>query len=290
MDWAALAQSLVTVAAPLAAAVGILSRKRRLRTDIKENLALVEQLDKNEVLRQHTPVSGWMHGRIVVDVAKLAGEELGTPKKPIPWSSIALATVLALMLTAGTYYFNRSGFVWYSILPATIAGLLGISIWGMFLNREIAPDENLLPPGATPVQSASAGERIANSIALGSGDQADRFGEHGQAGVVLRFISLMQTGRFEEGVRLADENWLLCRIQAWLYNNQSAFGSEAAILQERATSLLERHEPTEDFSIPRALGRNRFGETRRSESRADHRQGLCSRNFGSNWKHRRFLR
>jgi hypothetical protein len=46
---------------------------------------LLRDLEKDEIFRTHTPTYGWLAGKIVIDIAKLAGEPLGARKKPIPW-------------------------------------------------------------------------------------------------------------------------------------------------------------------------------------------------------------
>src|SRR5438034_7777229 len=43
-------QAVTAIVTPLAAVAGFFSRKRRLRTEIRENLNLVELLEKNEIL------------------------------------------------------------------------------------------------------------------------------------------------------------------------------------------------------------------------------------------------
>jgi hypothetical protein len=56
-----------------------------------------------------------MQGKVALDVAKLAGVPLGTPKTPIPKGSVAFAGILALGFSFWTYWIDRNGFVWYSV-------------------------------------------------------------------------------------------------------------------------------------------------------------------------------
>ncbi|MFI7022224.1 hypothetical protein ACIBMZ_05820 [Micromonospora sp. NPDC049900] len=239
-------QAATAIAAPAAAIAGLSSRKRRLRAEIRDNLALAGELDQNNILREHTPVSVWMHGRIALDVARLTGQSLGTPKKPIPKTSVFFTSVFVIMFAGWTYLLNRDGFIWYSIFPALAAFLLAVSVFGMLLNRQLPPEQSHLPPGATPIRTDSASERITTSVALATEPGAgDRFSEWGQAGVVLRFFKLMREGHFEEGIELADSNWLYCRVQSWLYNNRNTFGSDETVLDHLAASLSASREPTE---------------------------------------------
>jgi hypothetical protein len=245
MDWVALLQSAATIATPVGAAVGVLSRKRRLRTSIRENLTLAGELDTNAVLKEHTPVSLWMHKRIVVDVAKLTGEKLGTPKKPVPRGSLIFAIILVALFSALTYYLNRDSFAWYSVFPATLAALLLISIAGMFMNREIAPDSEEMPTGATPLTWANPGEKIAASINLSTEEAKERYSDDGQVGVAVRFVGLLHVGKYEEAIELAEPNWLLCRVQDWLVNNKNVISDDETELARLAESLSLRREPEE---------------------------------------------
>ncbi|MEV4659053.1 hypothetical protein [Micromonospora sp. NPDC049301] len=277
MNIEAAIQAIAAVAAPTATVAGLLSRKRRLRAAIRENLALAGELEQSSVLREHTPVSVWMHGRIVLDVAKLAGQSLGTPKKPIPKGSVALASTFAILFGAWTYYIDRKGFVWYSVFPALAASVFVISILGMTTNRELPPSEqDNLPPGATPIRSESASEQIAASIALATEPGAgERFREWGQAGVVLRFVSLMREGRFEDAIGLADSNWLHCRVQSWLWNNRDTFGADTETLSIIAHSLSTTREPSELWN---AFAATESGQFRKSWEPIDvDKLGVASR-------------
>jgi hypothetical protein len=236
---------LATIGTPLAALIGIGGRRRRLRAEIRDNLALVEELRKNEIFAQHTPTVGWLAGKVVVDVARLSGEPLGPKKKPIPRGSVIFASVFALGAGWWTYLINRSGFEWYSIFPGTFAAVMLISIIGMTTNRELPADPEL-PAGATPVRSETAQERVASSMQLAeSGLEPSMFEHDGQVDVALRFISLMREGRYEEGLALADPVWSLCRIQSRLWNMHLEGTLKKEDLPSLAKSLHEICEPRE---------------------------------------------
>jgi hypothetical protein len=240
-------QTVTAVLAPLITLIGLASRRRRLRSEIRENLSLLQEIEKDEVLREHTPAPGWIQGKVALDVAKLAGVPLGTPKKPIPKGSVAFAGILTAGFSFWTYYIVRSGFVWYSVFPGIVAFLLSVSIFGMITNRDLPPEASgALPPGAVPMPTETASEQVATAVAIASSGQVDdRFSDSGQIGVAFKFLGAMRDGRFEEGLEYADENWRLCRIQSWLWNNRSHFGSDIAELQLLAESLLTEHKPME---------------------------------------------
>lgn len=247
MDPEGIAKSVVAVVAPLATLVRVGGRRRRLRNEIRENLALLGDLEKDDVLREHTPAAGWLQGRIALDVARLTGRPLGAPKKPIPWGSVVAAAVLTLVFGLWTLYIIRNGFVWYSVFPGTLAFLMAISIMGMTTNRELPPDETgELPAGATPIGSDSASDQIATPVSLAAAGRVDeRFGPTGQVGVVLSFFRAMREGRYEDGLSYADEDWTLCRIQAWLWNNTGQLGRDIERMQLLAESLLRERAPAE---------------------------------------------
>ena len=247
-DPEAIVKAAIAVAAPLATIVGLAGRRRRLRNEIRENLVLVEALEQNEVLREHTPAAGWLQGRIALDVAKLSGQPLGTPKKPVPKGSVAAAAVVGLAFAAWTYLINRNGFVWYSVFPGIVSALMFISILGMFTNRELPLDQDdSLPEGAVPIRNETASEQVVAAAAVGATGIDERFDDEAQIGVAFRFLRTMKDGRYEDGLLLADENWLLCRIQAWLWNNQSHFGSDVSALQAVAESLVHDRARAKDW-------------------------------------------
>lgn len=249
MNPATIAQAFAAVVAPLITLVGLASRRRRLRAEIRDNLTLLQDLEKEEVFRDHTPTVGWLAGKIVVDTAKLTGVPLGAQKKPIPWGSAVLSSLFFAGFAFWTYYINRQEFIWYSVFPGIVAFLFLVAVYGTFVNREIPPEtDGALPPGATPLKSETASEQVATAAGIAENDALDeRYSDNGQIGVAFRFLRAMREGRVEQGLSLADENWRLCRIQTWLWNNRNLFGSDIGELQRLATSLAERREPQETW-------------------------------------------
>ena len=126
--------------ASLASLGTFFSRRRRLRNEIRDNLTLIQELDKDEFLKTHSPAAMWLRGKVTIDIAKLVGQPLGSPKKPIPWSSVVFSSILCIGFGFWAYYINRNKFSWVSLIPAVVAFLFAVSIYGMFINREIPPD------------------------------------------------------------------------------------------------------------------------------------------------------
>ena len=239
----------LSILVPLLTAIGIGSRRRALRTAIRENLELVKLLSEDEILSTHSPARGWLQGKIAVDVARLAGRQLGNPKKPIPWGGMIVAAVLAIGFGAWTYLLDRDGFVWYSVFPALAAVLFVISIAGQTMNREL-PASALegLPEGATPIRSGSADEEVVGLVELAaSGADAAMFADSGQIGVALRFIDLLRRGEYEQALQRADVNWLRCRVQSWLWNNTASFGTDIVELASLGESLVESRQPLDTW-------------------------------------------
>lgn len=245
MDLEAIAKTAVTVGAPLAGLIGWGGRRRRLRAEIRDNLALLDELKKDPLFSQRTSTVGWLAGKIVVDIARLAGQPLGPKKKPILWGSVIAASILGLGAGLWTYLIDRDGFLWYSVFPGTFALAMLISISGTITNRQLPADPEL-PAGATPIRSDTTQEQIARSVQLAaSGLDGEMFVEDGQVGVALRFIGLMRGSKYEEALALADSNWRLCRIQARLWNMHQEGALTRDALSQLAESLHTRREPDE---------------------------------------------
>jgi hypothetical protein len=137
----AITQAVVSVVTPLITLITFFSRNKRLRSEIRENLSLLAELDKDEILKEHTPASFWLRGKIAIDVAKLSGQPLGDLKKPIPVGSVIFAGALCAGLSFLTYYIDRNSLMLYSLIPGVFAFLLAVSMLGMITNREILPPE-----------------------------------------------------------------------------------------------------------------------------------------------------
>lgn len=243
-----LLKAVLSIGTPLATVIGVGGRRSRLRRHIRENVAVLKLIDEDPGLSQHTPARGWLEGRIAVDVAKLAGQPLGTPKKPIPVGSLIFSVVVAVVFGAWTYFLDVHGFVWYSVFPALVSLLMLIAILGMTTNRELPESETAgLPPGATPARSGAAGEEFAASVRLAaSGADTTMFTDQGQVGTAMRFVELMRLGRYLDAISLAEDNWLLCRVQSWLWNLRQAGAFEHVeepTLRAMAHELVSSHSP-----------------------------------------------
>ncbi|WP_274563234.1 hypothetical protein [Streptomyces spiramyceticus] len=247
-----IANAVVSVLAAAGTLAGVTSRTRRRRNEIKENLSLAEELQKNTILRDHTPVVAWLHGKIALDVARLSGQPIGALKKPIPKGAVVFAGILLVAFGGWTYWLNRDGFVWYSLVTGALAASMLISILGMTTNREIpSGTEGALPDGAIPVDAGSASDQVVASVAMAAMGSDGRYDDDGQIGVAFRFCRHVIAGEIDEALRLADSNWVLCRIQAWLWNARSFLGDDVAQLRTIADAMMSSrsdHELWENFA------------------------------------------
>jgi hypothetical protein len=69
----------------------------------------------------------------------------------------------------------------------------------------------------------------------------------------------MREGRFEDAsidrmylnvyqMEFADSNWLLCRLQSWLWSNRDQFGDDLSELESLARLLAEQRGPSDVWS------------------------------------------
>jgi hypothetical protein len=137
-----IAKAVAVVMAPLISLVTFFSKTRRLRNEIRENLSLIQELDKDAILQEHSPAAMWLRGKVTIDVAKLTGQSLGNDKKPVPKTSVILGSICCIGLSYWTYYLNRNTFNWYSIITGVFAFLSSMLVYGSFLDREIIPPED----------------------------------------------------------------------------------------------------------------------------------------------------
>jgi hypothetical protein len=131
--------------------IGVVGRSRR-RAGIRADLDLLKELEGFPDLAVGTVAYTALQKRIIVDVMMLAGVDLRTSRRDIPWTSV----VFAVLLVAGFGYWaavlNESGFRWYSLFPGVFAGLMFVSILGM-LGRKVEAS-----PGDSS-DGAAAGEQ-----------------------------------------------------------------------------------------------------------------------------------
>jgi hypothetical protein len=242
-DAEAAAKVVTTVVVPVLTLITLGGRRKRLRNEIKENLALVSEIEKHKVINEHTLAPGWLQGRITLDIARLSGINLRTPKRPVPKGTVVFVSIMVLIFGGWTYLLDVDDFVWYSIFPGAVAALLLFSVFGMFLNRQIPPEESDLPVGAVLAATDTINERVATFVAMStSGNIDDRALSGGQVDVACKFVQLLQSGRYEDGLQLADDNWITCRIHAWLWGNREEFGQDIEQLGQLVQSMLADRE------------------------------------------------
>lgn len=247
-DVEAIVKAGLAIGTPLATVVGLSGRRGRLRREIRENLALVDEVEKHAPLRDASLASAWLQGRVALDVARLTGQEVGSRKRPVPWGSVVLAALIAGVFGLWTYWLIRDEFVWYAVFPGAAAALFVAGTWGMFLNREIASGEDSLPPGAVRARTETATERVATAVTLEAlGGLDDRYAPGGQVDVVFTFAKLLQLGAYEPAIQLAEDNWIQCRVNAWLWKNRSVLGDDQDELEKLAARMLALRSESDEW-------------------------------------------
>ena len=137
--------------AALLETVGITGRARR-RASVAADLHLLRELEAFASFSIGTFAHSVLSAHIERDIAALAGVDLRSSRRDIPWSSVVFAGLAMLGFGYWTYAINRGGFRWYSIPTGLLATLMLLSILGMLTKKvEVAPDT------PTP-QDAPAGE------------------------------------------------------------------------------------------------------------------------------------
>ena len=245
LDWSRIFTTVGTLFVSVLALFKWGERQKALRDQIAGELELLASVEKNQILNDHTGAPTWLHGKILLDIAKLTGVPIGTKKKPIPWGSVILAGVFCGGLSVWTYILNSGGFVWYSLIPGIFAVLFAVSILGLVTNREIPPGEGL-PPGAVAVRSESATEQVVASVAkLTVKTFEERFAERGVASVALHVFERLQNGDLLGVLGDVDPLWLECRLRSWLWNNYLIDVFQGGELDGLLSSLKEAHQPAE---------------------------------------------
>ena len=243
MNWDAVAKGAAALATPVATIVGFLSRRRRLRAEVRDNLALLKEIAQVPAVYEHTPSANWLQGRIAIDVARLTGQEVGARKKPVPWGPFIFSLVLAGVFGGWVYVIDRGQFHWYSVFPGTLAFLFGVAALGLVTNRQLPPGD--IPAGAIPLNRPAGAPALRGPLhSAAPATLGDRYDADGAPDVAMRFFALLAARHVEEGFDLAERNWRLCRVQAWLWNNREHFGSEHS-LDDLAYSLAENRVPAD---------------------------------------------
>jgi hypothetical protein len=215
MDWEKLLGNFVTLALSAFALFKFGARQAAHRDHIRGDLALIQDVEKNDFLRENTAALAWLHGKVVVDIAKLAHVSLGTKKRPLNIPSLIFSGLGSLGFGWWTYSLNSAGFSWPSLITGLLAVLFMMSFSGLFMNREIPPDE-ALPPGAVELRTETASEQVA-SLVLSGAEIAQPDVDDARS-VALVAFGLLQNGNYEDALKLTDPDWLEGRLRSWLWN------------------------------------------------------------------------
>ena len=102
--------------------IGGLTRNQRLRTDIREDLGIIEELEKRGGSSAHKDLEKWMWEKIRRDVEMLSSE-----KKPINGWAIFWAVLFGLVPEiAATYYFVDAS-LWRAVIFGVAAASISIA-------------------------------------------------------------------------------------------------------------------------------------------------------------------
>ena len=114
--------------------LGFVGRPRR-RAGIRDDLELLDRLRDSPDFGTESSAHRFLLEHITSEVAKLAGVE-SIRKRKIPWASVAMALLIAAPLAYWTYKLNHDGFLWLSLFPGTVAGLMLVAVLGMLFGEE----------------------------------------------------------------------------------------------------------------------------------------------------------
>lgn len=217
MDWEKLLGNFVTLALSAFALFKFGARQAANRDQIRGTLALIQDVEKNDFLRDNTAALAWLQGKVVVDIAKLAHVSLATEKQPLNIPSLLVTGLGSLGFGWWTYSLNSTGFAWPSLITGLLAILFMMSFSGQFLNREIPPNE-ALPPGAVELRTETASEQVASLVLSGAeiGGVDQDVDDVRSAALVV--FGLLQHGNYEDALKLTDPDWLEGRLRSWLWN------------------------------------------------------------------------
>lgn len=129
--------------------------------------------------------------------------------------------------------------IWSDVLLNTGSGalLFAVLFWAerRLVVREIAVQTQQIVQSITGSSDLRA--EFANDPDAVNLDQ--RFADDRQIGTAMSFLGALASGRYEDAWALADDDWRLCRVQAWLWNNRDHFGRDEGVLDELAATILQ---------------------------------------------------
>lgn len=139
MNWGTIAQALGATVTSVLGLIGVGGRRHRLRSEIKANMDLLTEVRGQAWVEAqfHSQVLVWMESRIGLDVARLCEVPTGNEKKPILWGTVAVSAILAGGAGWWAWELSTHRFNWWSVPLWIVAGLMVISLFGQFTNREI---------------------------------------------------------------------------------------------------------------------------------------------------------
>jgi hypothetical protein len=134
----ALVNAISEFLAAIFARFGYVGRTRH-RANIRDDLELLEQLRDSPAFGAESGAAQVLSEHINGQVARYSRVE---QKQKIQWGSVAAAAIIGIPLGYWTYKLNQDGFLWWSLFPGTLSGLMLIAALGLLFNRDAPSDES----------------------------------------------------------------------------------------------------------------------------------------------------
>jgi hypothetical protein len=133
-----LLNSVMDALAAVFRAIGVVGSARR-RIAIRANLELLGELKKFPQFGEGSFAYETLSEHIAVEVARLAGVDLKRTRRRINWGTVIFLTTIWAPLGFLTYWLDRNGFRWISLLPGFFAGSMAFGTLAMFLPEPETP-------------------------------------------------------------------------------------------------------------------------------------------------------
>lgn len=117
--------------------VGYIGTPRR-REGVRKDLQLLKELEEQK-FGSNSQAHQLLTERINYEVASLCRTK--EPGRKIPWSSVLVSVIFWGLLGYLTWWFNKDGFVWYSLFSGGAAAVMFIATLGMLFGSESNEDQ-----------------------------------------------------------------------------------------------------------------------------------------------------
>ena len=142
-----LANSVADFLAAISRSISFIGRDARRRSEIREDLRLLEELDASPHLDDDNKrvTRFWLNNHVVLRVAEYSRVDLRTVRRKVPWSSVILCSCIWIPLGWLTFHLVERGYGWRAAFPAVPAAFFAVATLGMLFNAEeiVAPGTEL---------------------------------------------------------------------------------------------------------------------------------------------------